>query len=128
MKTMLLYLRPRCQNPKMIGLATASNSALTVHDMRRLAEKEKGKFFIIEDENAESARKKIKSILKYFKNAKSPIQNTPELNLRTFDNGHTVTIGEKAHQAILGAQISISNWDTNIETQGRVYIHQSKAL
>ncbi len=112
MKTILLFSRKGCRKPKQVGLATANGSAHCIRDFRNLIKSEGGKFFIVDAEDVTKAREIIAT--------QQPSQ--------TFDDGKTMCVGDKAVLAIAGSAKALSEWDRNLEKQGRVYNRQSKAL
>lgn len=117
MKTMLFLLEKRCRNPKMRGLATASGSAMAISDYRKYALAHDARFFIVSGDSAADGKDIIRTVIKGLRN-----------DVREHDNGHTITVGELAYQALCGAQVAIGCWNTNLEKQGRVFASQTIAL
>lgn len=119
MKTILLWLRKRCREPKQVGLATATCSALHIMDFAKMALAGEGTFYIVDAENVWRARRAIRDQ----KEGKLPADIQVSIT-----NDRIIAIGENACKALHGAGESISKWGDRLNDQGRVYIRQSKAL
>lgn len=117
MKTIMLYTRSGCRKPKQCGLATASFAGMTIRDYRSLAARGDGKFWIVEADNVDEARKII-------------LQGNYSDNPRwkSFDNGNTRTYGDTSHNAIEGSQRVINDWNKNLQQYGRVPRSKTYAL
>lgn len=124
MNTFLMWANKGERKPKVQGKATAQAAALTIYDFSRMAKSGRGRFYIVDAETAEAARKVIHAWDKESgRGIDVPVGETK------FDGGGKITaIGARANQALEGAGVAISKWDERLAKQGKVTWAQSRAL
>ena len=126
-KVMLFYRRKRARKFKMRGLATARCSALAIYDSTRMVIDRGGSFYIVQAPNAEIGRE---FIVHYRKsgNYKKPGKFLDWYTTKDYYKGEIVALGPKSIEAMAKSKEAIALWDSRIQTQGRVYWDQSRAL
>lgn len=123
MKTMIFWLRKGSRKPKMVGLATADCSVLTISDFSRMAREGKGRLFVIDGPNAAHGRRMIASHRAGDKPDIGAAAMTANL-----EGGRVVAIGAIACQAIAGAAEGARNWDARLARDGGVKIRDTRAI
>jgi hypothetical protein len=124
-----MWVGKRCRKPKQVGLATADCSVLSIADHVRMAERGEGRLYIVTATSADHARR----IIRTYRNTtadeiKTLLMENPDGRLETRAKGRVVAIGVLACEALHGAEFGARHWDGLIESQGRVYLRQSRAL
>jgi len=119
MKTLILWKPKRCRIYKVQGTATAECSAIRIRDFQRMAEEGKGTVAIVDAESADDARRIIQE--------HESGQSDPAIGLVKAD-GRILALGSNAVLAIAGAAHAIANWQSRIDSQGKVSRNQSRAL
>ena len=144
MKTMIFWLRKGSRKPKMVGLATANCSVLTISDFSRMAREGKGRLFVVDGPNAAHGRRMIArrelqlldTYLRFQARAnRVPIHRAgdkPDIGAAAMtanlEGGRVVAIGAIACQAIAGAAEGARNWDARLARDGSVKIRDTRAI
>tara|TARA_Y100000310_G_scaffold259525_1_gene268225 strand:+ start:331 stop:729 length:399 start_codon:yes stop_codon:yes gene_type:complete len=123
MKTMIFWLRKGARKPKMVGLATADCSVLTISDFSRMAIEGKGWLFIVDGPTAEHGRRRIIA----HRAGNRPYIGAPAM-VASLHDGRVIAIGVNACQAIAGATEGARNWDARLVRDGKVKIADTRAL
>ncbi len=123
MKTMIFWTAKRSRKPKMVGLATADCSVLTIADFSKMALDGKGRLHIVTAKTAAAGRE----VVALFK--RGPELFTPPPTMVTnIGDGAIVALGQRACIALAGASEGAKNWDARIRRDGKVKSADTIAL